>query len=190
MAGFTAAGLDRARIVVEGEVQGVGYRYFVRRVARRHGLKGYVANLTDGAVEVVVEGERRVIEGFVKQINVTKPPISVAEVSVEYHPPTGEFKAFTIKTGSLEEEMVEGFSTGAAYFEVMFAKQDQMLAKQDQMLAKQDQMLEKQDAMLAKQDELVKELREFRLDFREYMNRRFEKLEREIALIKEKIGLA
>jgi len=42
--------------VVHGRVQGVGFRYFVERVARQLGLDGYVKNRADGTVEVYASG--------------------------------------------------------------------------------------------------------------------------------------
>jgi acylphosphatase len=44
------------RFYVSGQVQGVGYRYFVQQVAERLGLMGYVRNLRDGRVEVYAIG--------------------------------------------------------------------------------------------------------------------------------------
>lgn len=44
------------RFLVQGRVQGVGYRYFVQREADVLGLTGFVRNLPDGNVEVVAEG--------------------------------------------------------------------------------------------------------------------------------------
>lgn len=46
-----------ARFVVQGRVQGVGYRYFVLRHAEELGVAGYARNQPDGTVEVVAEGE-------------------------------------------------------------------------------------------------------------------------------------
>jgi len=46
------------RYFVSGMVQGVGYRYFAQRAARRLGLAGYVKNLGDGRVEVYAIGPR------------------------------------------------------------------------------------------------------------------------------------
>jgi acylphosphatase len=69
----------------------------------------------------------------------------------------------------------------------MLEKQDRMLEKQDAMLEKQDQMLEKQDAMLEKQDEAIEELRGVRSDLREHMDKRFARIEGEIAEIKRAI---
>ncbi|MBI4466673.1 MAG: acylphosphatase [Acidobacteria bacterium] len=49
--------MDQARrYLVEGSVQGVGFRFFVERVARQLNLSGYVKNLRDGRVEVYALG--------------------------------------------------------------------------------------------------------------------------------------
>jgi acylphosphatase len=45
-----------ARFLVQGEVQGVGFRWFVLREAERLGLRGFVRNLRDGSVEVIAAG--------------------------------------------------------------------------------------------------------------------------------------
>jgi acylphosphatase len=45
------------RFIVNGRVQGVGFRYFVVREAQALGLSGWVHNLADGSVEVVAAGE-------------------------------------------------------------------------------------------------------------------------------------
>lgn len=55
---------NRATFKIHGLVQGVGYRYFVKRKAIEMGLKGYVKNLYDGTVECVVESDLQTIELF------------------------------------------------------------------------------------------------------------------------------
>lgn len=71
----------------------------------------------------------------------------------------------------------------------MIKRQDVMIEKQDEMLKKQDEMLGKMDLMLKKQDETIIEIRALREDLKSYMEERFERIEREIAVIKAKIGL-
>ena len=48
--------MARARYLVRGRVQGVGFRWFVLQEAERLGLGGVVRNLRDGSVEVLAEG--------------------------------------------------------------------------------------------------------------------------------------
>lgn len=48
--------MRRVRVIVRGEVQGVGYRYTLRIVAREAGVSGWVRNLRDGSVEAEIEG--------------------------------------------------------------------------------------------------------------------------------------
>jgi len=50
------------RFIVEGRVQGVGFRWFVVSSARRAGLSGWVRNLPDGAVEVVAAGSEEALD--------------------------------------------------------------------------------------------------------------------------------
>ncbi len=52
----------RVKFIVKGFVQGVGYRFFTYTNAIKLNLKGYVKNLYDGDVEVVVEGPEEKIE--------------------------------------------------------------------------------------------------------------------------------
>lgn len=86
----------RAHIIVKGAVQGVGYRYFAYKHAKTYNLKGYVRNLSDGRVEVVVEGNHGLIEEFIEDLR--RGPISahVTGVEVEWEIPTNEFLDFEI----------------------------------------------------------------------------------------------
>ncbi|GIG25103.1 acylphosphatase [Cellulomonas denverensis] len=49
--------MRRWRVIVEGRVQGVGFRWSAAREAERLGLSGWVANRDDGTVEAVIEGD-------------------------------------------------------------------------------------------------------------------------------------
>jgi acylphosphatase len=86
-----------AEILVEGFVQGVGYRAFVERRAAQHGLCGYVMNLKDGRVRVRVEGIRESIEELARDLEKGPPLARVDEVAVTWRPPTGRFSSFSVR---------------------------------------------------------------------------------------------
>ena len=54
-----------ARLRIEGRVQGVGYRDWLVREARRRGLRGWVRNRRDGSVEALVAGDPATVEGVI-----------------------------------------------------------------------------------------------------------------------------
>lgn len=56
------------RFVFHGRVQGVGFRWTTRDVARRFEVAGFVRNQSDGTVELVVQAEPREIEAFVAAV--------------------------------------------------------------------------------------------------------------------------
>ena len=55
----------RYEITVTGNVQGIGYRYFVEREAQKLTLTGWVRNLSNGDVEIMAEGEKDILENFI-----------------------------------------------------------------------------------------------------------------------------
>jgi acylphosphatase len=56
------------RVIYTGHVQGVGFRYTVRSIARRYPVKGYVKNLADGSVELVMQGRPEAMSGLVAEV--------------------------------------------------------------------------------------------------------------------------
>ena len=86
-----------AEILVEGRVQGVGYRDFARRAAESRGLVGYAMNLHDGTVRVVVEGERAVLEVFVAELEQGPRLANVTRVGVAWREARGELTGFGIR---------------------------------------------------------------------------------------------
>ena len=55
-------------IKIHGKVQGVGYRFFATRVARRLNLKGWIQNNRDATVEAMVEGEKDAIDEWLEEL--------------------------------------------------------------------------------------------------------------------------
>jgi acylphosphatase len=87
---------QRREIFFSGWVQGVGFRYTTRDIAARFDVRGYVKNLADGRVLVVVEGESEVVEGFLKTIEGTmRRYIQGSEQHVAQA--SGEFTTFEIR---------------------------------------------------------------------------------------------
>ena len=74
----------RAHIVVEGMVQGVGFRWFVARHAEALGVRGYAKNLFDGNVEVVAEGDRSLVEELIKELKIGPRSAHVSNVKIEW----------------------------------------------------------------------------------------------------------
>jgi len=82
---------------VRGRVQGVLFRSFAERHARRLGLVGYARNLFDGRVEVVAEGERIALEELLKQLHLGPTGARVEGVEAGWGEAGGSFKGFVIK---------------------------------------------------------------------------------------------
>ncbi|SRR5712692_2821271 len=96
--GTRVAGVkSAAEILVEGRVQGVGYRNYVQRKAVQLGLAGYVMNMKDGRVRVRVEGSRDAIEELTREITKGPPLARVGSLGVTWRPPTGRFTTFGIR---------------------------------------------------------------------------------------------
>ncbi len=86
-----------AKITVSGIVQGVGYRWFADRAARKYAMKGFVENLPDGSVYLEVEGKRSDIELLIHELRVGPKMSNVENVIVEWGPPHHLFFNFKIK---------------------------------------------------------------------------------------------
>ncbi|MFW9845712.1 MAG: acylphosphatase, partial [Candidatus Thorarchaeota archaeon] len=92
---------QRAEIHVTGIVQGVGFRPFVYRIANELSLAGYVLNLGDAGVQIVVEGERNEIDELLDQLRWKPPSISrIDSLEINWLRPTGAFSSFQIQISS------------------------------------------------------------------------------------------
>ena len=89
--------MKRVHVLVRGVVQGVGFRTFVRRHARKLGVKGFVRNLPDGfTVEIVAEGPDDAIEQLISIVRKGPPGAIVEDIDIEYEEPRNEFNDFEI----------------------------------------------------------------------------------------------
>ena len=90
----------RLHAIVEGNVQGVGFRYFVQETAIQLGLKGWVRNRWDGSVEVTAEGERQQLEKLLAALRRGPRASTVSSVKPQWQEATGEFGHFQVRLTS------------------------------------------------------------------------------------------
>jgi acylphosphatase len=87
----------RLEATVHGLVQGVGYRWYARQMARRLNLSGYVRNRSDRTVEVVAQGPEQALREFLAHLE-TGPSAAVVErVDSNWLPPSGLFHGFEVR---------------------------------------------------------------------------------------------
>lgn len=85
-----------AHVLVSGRVQGIGFRFFVSSVARRKGLKGYVRNLDDGRVEILLQGDEEVIKETLDIIKSGHPLAKINKIEVNWKSKGENFEDFQI----------------------------------------------------------------------------------------------
>jgi acylphosphatase len=88
--------MERLHAVVHGDVQGVGFRYFVQRKARQLGLLGWVRNNDDGTVELVAEGERPSLELLRQAVGEGPGHARVERVDAQWGSATGNLRGFDL----------------------------------------------------------------------------------------------
>jgi acylphosphatase len=90
--------MDRVarKFLIEGDVQGVGYRYFALRAAARHEMLGTVRNLPDGQVEVIAEGAREAMDHFKMELAAGPAYARVTGIDETDLPVTGRFRDFRV----------------------------------------------------------------------------------------------
>jgi acylphosphatase len=90
--------MKRLHAVITGKVQAVGFREFARHEAMTRGLTGWVCNGDDGrTVEVVAEGDERVLEEFLRRLQEGPRFASVESVDFSYSDAGGGFSKFSVE---------------------------------------------------------------------------------------------
>jgi acylphosphatase len=88
--------MERQTCLFSGRVQGVGFRYTVQNIALQHDVNGYVRNLPDGRVELVMEGRHDELEQVVQAVHQRMDGF-IRNVVRDQSPATGEFDRFSIR---------------------------------------------------------------------------------------------
>ncbi|MDN6639436.1 MAG: acylphosphatase [Tetragenococcus sp.] len=87
--------MRKVRMIVEGRVQGVGFRYSTKMVADELGVTGVARNEMDGSVSMEACGEDNAIERFIQRVKESPSPAGhVSNIKVEDDPSIKERNSF------------------------------------------------------------------------------------------------
>ncbi len=89
--------IEELQAIVQGRVQGVGFRYFVVERAQRLGLRGYVRNEDNGDVAVIAQGTRPMLERLLASLWRGPSAAQVHEVQTTWREPTLHTSGFHIR---------------------------------------------------------------------------------------------
>jgi acylphosphatase len=85
------------KVIYEGRVQGVGFRYTAKDIARSYEVCGSVKNLPDGSVELRVSGEKSEVDGYLTELAEESPVRKlIKSIHLEIMPPE-QIKGFFIE---------------------------------------------------------------------------------------------
>lgn len=87
----------RYSIIVDGRVQGVGFRYFTQLIAADLNLTGWCKNLMDGKVEIEVQGLEEQVHSFIANVRKGNNFCRVGDMNLNSIPLIDSEKKFTIK---------------------------------------------------------------------------------------------
>jgi acylphosphatase len=85
----------RKTVYYSGNVQGVGFRYTAQRIAAAHTVTGYVKNLPDGRVELVLEADEKEIDVVLADVADALADY-IRNTRTDTSPASGSFRRFTI----------------------------------------------------------------------------------------------
>jgi acylphosphatase len=86
----------RARVVIEGMVQGVFFRHHTSEMARRLGVRGWVKNRWDSSVEAVFEGDKGRVDQIIQWCHRGPSEARVTKVHLLWEDFRGEFDDFSV----------------------------------------------------------------------------------------------
>lgn len=87
----------KAAIIIQGIVQGVGYRFFVVEQAKCYRIRGYVQNLPNGNVKVVAEGDKGMLNEFINKLKIGPPSGHVTGIDIKWSDEEHEFTDFDVR---------------------------------------------------------------------------------------------
>ncbi len=99
--------MKRVILHISGNVQQAGYRARIVAIAGALAIKGHVANLPDGRVKMIAEGNETDLERFIQAVSMKNDLIDVTEIEKEYFNHIGGYEGFykLISEGEIDEEL-------------------------------------------------------------------------------------
>ena len=206
----------KATIRVFGNVQAVGYRALVKMIARRMGVKGLIRNLEDGSVEVFAEAEEKVLDEFLKAIDIKGRPEDLLSLHVDrievykegepgYRGPWRSYGVFEIDYGEekprpIEKDMAESLEWAKLYFTKLVSEfgslrgefrdyREEFRDYRDEFRDFRGEFRGFRDESLKLSREILGEVKELRKDLKAILDERLARMEKDIAEIKAKLGL-
>jgi len=88
--------LARVHVVVNGKVQGVGFRAFTQNQATQKGIVGWVRNREDGSVELEAQGPRVILDDFLKALEQGPGLSCVEHITVDWKVTNRQTQGFTV----------------------------------------------------------------------------------------------
>ena len=86
---------QQRKVLFDGDVQGVGFRYTACRMATDYDVTGTVRNLPDGRVECLIEGEPQEIDRFLAAVTASMGEY-IRRTTQQTAPATGAYRSFTV----------------------------------------------------------------------------------------------
>lgn len=87
--------MEQREVHFSGHVQGVGFRFTTRSVAANYQVTGFVQNLEDGRVRIVVEGQKREIDEFLTELT-QRMDYFIRSQTANTGPATGKYLEFSV----------------------------------------------------------------------------------------------
>jgi acylphosphatase len=88
--------VEQREIYYSGRVQGVGFRYTARSIAGQYEVTGFVRNMPDGRVQLVLEGSREEIQAYIQELQAEMGSY-VQNTQVSARPASGRFRIFEVR---------------------------------------------------------------------------------------------
>jgi acylphosphatase len=89
--------MKRVRILIEGRLQGMNFRYYTQQQAQKLGLAGFVRNLSDGRIEIDAQGDDESVEQMLAWCQDGPQSAHLKSILFRYDEPSEHLTGFTVR---------------------------------------------------------------------------------------------